>query len=93
MEELLSEEAAETAGGYGNVGKTPTETAVTLEGSGAENGLEGATAGGGATSNTTPKEADTEGARGRDGAGKRDRERVAGLQENSADNSSGVGEE
>ena len=42
-----------------------------MEVSGAENGLEGATAGGGATLDTTHKDTDTTRARGRHGAGER----------------------
>ena len=91
-DESACEEEAETPEGAGEVGKTPTETAVNSEGSGADNGLEGSTAGGGATSDATPEDADATGAGGRHGAEKRDRERVSGQPENLAGESSGVGE-
>ena len=73
MEDLESKEEAKNAGGEGEVGKTLTQTAIYLEGSGADNGPEGSIVGGGATADTTPKEVDAVGAGGRHGAGKRDR--------------------
>ena len=63
-EESASEEEAETTGGRGWVGNTLTETAVASEGSGVENGPQGATDDGGGTPDATPKDADASGAGG-----------------------------
>ena len=70
-EELVSEEEAESAVGEEEVERTLTEMSEESEGSVAEDKPRVATAGGGATSDATSKDADAAGAGGRHGAGKR----------------------
>ena len=81
---MVTEEEAETVGGWGEVSKTQTETVRGSQGIDAETLTEGTAAGRSNTWDVTSKAADEAGAVGRHGAIIEKRERVDCLRKNPA---------